>query len=155
MAKKTLFFDQFSDTSSYSIYVSFSHFLCFSSPELNIYLLNVILKRFLSNGFIKHFCFGNMKYYTVTQLITPHLASLTVHLWSNLQSSQLASLGSEQWSRIARSGINALDGDPRSGFGIPGFLFSEFTRCMKEKFAVFVVLVITSVISCSVTFQSD
>ena len=118
MAKKTLFFDQFSDTSSYSIYVSLSNFLCFLSPDLNIYLLNVILKRFLSNGFMKHFCFVIMKYYTVTQLITPYLASLIVHLWSNLQSSQLASLGSEQWSRIARSGIDALDGIPDrdSGF---------------------------------------
>ena len=96
MAKKTLFFDQFSDTSSYSIYVSFSNFLCFLSPELNIYLLNVILKRFLSNGFIEHFCFAIMKYYTVTQLLTPYLASLTMHLWSNLQSSQLASSGSER-----------------------------------------------------------
>ena len=118
MAKKTLFFDQYSDTSSYSIYVSFSNFLCFLSPDLNIYLLNVILKRFLSNGFIKHFCFGIMKYYTVIQLITLYLASLTVHLWTNLQSSQLASSGSEQQSGIARSGIDALDGIPDrdSGF---------------------------------------
>ena len=119
MTKKSIiFWSIFWYVILFHLCIKFSNFLCFLSPELNIYLLNVILKRFLSNGFIKNFCFGIMKYFTVTQLITPYLASLIVHLWSNLQSSQLASSGSEQWSGVARSGIDALGGIPDrdSGF---------------------------------------